>query len=85
VRDAVVNRTNNALERYNRTLNEEFPTAHPKMPDFVQTINRLSKEYYAELKAIQARTSAPRKHRSVNIPDLPDDYATFVPAPRSVD
>jgi hypothetical protein len=32
-RDALVTRTNNALERYNRTLNEEFPTAHPKMPD----------------------------------------------------
>ena len=36
-RDELANRTNNALERCNCNLNEEFLCAHPKMPEFIKT------------------------------------------------
>ena len=38
------NRTNNALERYNRTMNELFPTPHPSLLLFVQTIESQARE-----------------------------------------
>ena len=32
------NRTNNALERYNRPMNEKFPTPHPSLIVFIHSI-----------------------------------------------
>ena len=37
------NRTNNGLEQYNRSMNELFPTPHPSLPLFLQTIERESR------------------------------------------
>ena len=35
----IINRTNNGLERFNRKLNDAFPTAHPKFENI--------REYYS--------------------------------------
>ena len=40
----LANRTNNALERYNRSMNDKFPTPHPTLLVFVQTIELESRE-----------------------------------------
>ena len=34
----LINRTNNALERYNRSLNEMFPTPHPSLLAFIKVL-----------------------------------------------
>ena len=36
--DIMINRTNNPLERYNRTFRDNFPHPHPSMTDFVRVI-----------------------------------------------
>ena len=38
------NRTINPLERFNRKFNDAFASAHSKVPQFVETIKRLSQE-----------------------------------------
>ena len=42
--DILINRTNNPLERYNRTLNEMLP-AHPTMAVFVEAIQGESRRF----------------------------------------
>ncbi|KAG6953148.1 hypothetical protein JG688_00012962, partial [Phytophthora aleatoria] len=41
----IVIRTNNALERFKRDLNESFTTAHPSWLDFMAVIKEKSKNY----------------------------------------
>ncbi|KUF90247.1 hypothetical protein AM588_10002807 [Phytophthora nicotianae] len=41
----IVNRTNNPLERYNRTLNDAFSVAHPDVTLFISVIEAQSREY----------------------------------------
>ena len=43
----LINRTNNALERFNRKLGDAFSRAHPNMVQFVQGINAISLEFVA--------------------------------------
>ncbi|POM69894.1 LOW QUALITY PROTEIN: Hypothetical protein PHPALM_13795 [Phytophthora palmivora] len=42
--NALIARTNNPLERFNRELNSRFPRPHPSMATFVTVINTLSSE-----------------------------------------
>ena len=63
--DSIVNRTNNALERFNRTLKERLlvvvvPHAHPSMAQFLETIKQLSHEHVQELAALRGSTQLPR-------------------------
>ena len=44
--ELLICRTNGALERFNRELNQAFPHSHPTMTDFVTTIRRISHEKY---------------------------------------
>jgi hypothetical protein len=41
----LVSRTNNPLERFNRTLNEAFGTAHPSIEKFIRTIEKISSDH----------------------------------------
>jgi hypothetical protein len=50
----VDNRTNNALENFNRQLNQEFPTAHPNIFHFITTIRDISSRYVQRIKDIRA-------------------------------
>jgi len=45
----IVNRTNNALECYNRVLGEKFSAAHPNVFSFIDTIREMSKLLVAKL------------------------------------
>eukprot|EP00957_Ditylum_brightwellii_P141001 10742170-Ditylum_brightwellii.AAC.1 len=47
------NHTNNALERYNRHLNEIFPKAHPNLPAFVTVLKKESNRVVTKLDQIR--------------------------------
>jgi hypothetical protein len=70
------NRTNNALERYNRTLNNEFPNAHPSLVTFIQSIKLLTFRQVFELQQICRGIRMEPVHK---IPELtiPQEYIDF--------
>ena len=71
------NRTNNALERYNRSMNEKFPTPHPSLLVLVQTIELESREQVQRCENIRrGRIKVPRLQET-NIGPIPFCYSTF--------
>ena len=57
----LANRTNIALERYNRSINDKFPTPHPSLLFFVQKIELESREQVDRCKNIhRGRIRVPR-------------------------
>jgi hypothetical protein len=75
--DIIMNRTNCALERYNRTLQNCFPSPHPNMQVFVNTISLEARRVVLELENIKKGLSPLPVHAPVNIPDIPEDYECF--------
>lgn len=45
----LINRTNNPLERFNRKMNDSFPTPHHTMTSFVEIIRLISDYYVTDL------------------------------------
>ena len=76
-RDDIANRTNNPLERYNRTLNKAFPVAHPTMDHFVTTINSEANRYAQLLCDIQRGRALPPQHQPVPVPPIPQSYYNY--------
>ena len=76
-RDVIINRTNNASERYNRTLKNRFPCAHPSMIDFVCAIRNESHNYVQQLRFISEGKLQPVPHESVTLYPIPDDYTAL--------
>ena len=52
----IQNRTNNALESFNKQLNSEFPAAHPNIFHFIETIKRLSSQKVLEINDKKRKT-----------------------------
>jgi hypothetical protein len=73
-KEKIINMTNNALERFNREMNHCFPNPHPKMPEFINAISGLCRNFAAELDRIKKNKSRPPVHRKANIPVVPVDY-----------
>jgi len=71
------NKTNNPFERYNRSLNDMFPNAHPSMPQFVTTIKGEGQRYVEMLKDIEEMHQEPVHHKAVDIPDIPREYYMY--------
>ena len=72
--DVLVNRTNNPLERFNRTLNERIPT-HPTMQSLVQILKEISCEYVAKMDLIKRKKGRRQnEHAPVRIPLIPADF-----------
>jgi len=74
--DILINRTNNPLERYNRTLNEMLP-AHPTMAVFVEAIQGESRRFVDLLQDIKLKRVKPSNHKKVVIPNIPQEYIDF--------
>lgn len=53
----IANRTNNALERYNRRLNEHFTNAHPNLFAFVEVIKQEFRYYQEKCSEIRQNSS----------------------------
>ena len=75
--NTLINRTNNAVERFNRKLNEEFPNAHLPMTSFVSSLQKITHEYAEDTRRIQkAKRRREDSHQDVYIPKLPVDIRT---------
>jgi hypothetical protein len=56
------NRTNNALENFNRQLNSKFPTPHPNIFHFIDVIREISCKYVRLISEIKSgNAKAPRR------------------------
>ena len=71
----LVNRTNNPLERVNRTIGEKFPTHHPGLVQFMETIKEVSNRMVDSLREIdQQKRSMPSPPDEPYIYSVPSDY-----------
>ena len=78
------NRTNNALECYNRRLNSFFPSPHPSLPHFVQKIEEESRYQAKRLDDMRyGRVVVPESSDAI-IEDIPAVYVNFSPSTVSV-
>lgn len=71
------NRTNNALERYNRHLNYIFPTPHPNLPAFVTTLKAESTRIVTKLENIRHGRVPWPTYEPLNLPEVPTDYYEY--------
>ena len=75
----LINRTNNPLERFNRKMNDSFPTPHPTMTSFVETIRQISDDYVNDLTRIAKGTMCKPVHLPPTLYSIPESYRTFTP------
>jgi hypothetical protein len=68
---AIVNRTNNPLERFHRELNTRFSVPHPSVPRFVTTIEAMSREYIALRSAVAAGAATALRREPIPLPRAP--------------
>ena len=73
------NRTNNGLERYNRSMNDLFPTPHPSLSLFVQTIEKESRRIVKRLDDIRRGHVVVGEVDEAIIGEIPLCNANFVP------
>lgn len=69
----LLNRTNNALERYNKKLKNEIGTS-PSLSHFFEGLKQQAVNHKNELKAMADGISEAPKMAEINIPDIPDEY-----------
>jgi hypothetical protein len=77
-RSEMINRTNNPLERFNRTMNENFPTPHPSLLQFINVIKEISVSRHADLLLIARNDRAAPVHQPVRVEILPKDYTDWL-------
>ena len=71
------NRTNNALENYNRCVNSLFPTAHPSLGHFVHKIEEESRYQLKRLDDIRFGRVITEPQEAI-IVEIPALYTNFV-------
>ena len=75
--DVMVNRTNNPLERFNKTMNERVPK-HPTVTNFVDCVKRITHDYVCQMEATRKGLGRKMAKRApVNIPKIPADFISF--------
>ena len=75
--DKLINRTNNPLERFNRTLNNIFPNGHPSMPQFVDALKEICISTLEKLRRIKRGRDVAPAHAPATIYVIPEDYKMF--------
>ena len=75
--DKLINRTNNPLERFNRTLNNIFPNGHPSMPQFVDALKEICISTLEKLRRIKRGRDVAPAHAPATIYVIPEDYEMF--------
>ncbi|POM69327.1 Hypothetical protein PHPALM_14396 [Phytophthora palmivora] len=71
----IVNRTNNPLERYNRTLNDDFSVPHPDVVRFISVIEKQSRDNVRLINDISNRRARAPSHASPQrAPRFESDY-----------
>lgn len=74
---AIVNRTNNSIERFNRDLNESFTSAHPNLLAFLVVIKEKSKDYVALIEEIRHNRMRYLEHGDLVGVEIPAEYRRF--------
>ena len=74
------NRTNNALERYNRKINEIFATPHPRMNKSVTLIEKDARYEVVRLNNIRSGLDTAQDHLTP-YETIPDEYTMYEPEP----
>ncbi len=72
----MINRTNNALELYNRRINALF-LSKPSLLVFVQVLQEGARDQEARLQEIQTWQAHPADHLKVTIPEVDPAYPRF--------
>jgi hypothetical protein len=68
----IINRTNNPLERYNRTLGDAFKSAHPDLLTFCEVVKEESLRYLTEMEDVRLLRRDPPAHAPEYVyPDVP--------------
>jgi hypothetical protein len=70
----IVNRTNNALEKYNRRFNDLFSKGTPSLAEFIGVVEEESRYYAKKLRNIRRGIERPIEYAEANIPKIPDAY-----------
>jgi hypothetical protein len=73
----LANRTNNPLERYNRTLNGLIDHAGLQLPQLVQIFMEEGKKYVAILQRIKDNEDVPPIRQGLVLPEIPESYWEF--------
>ncbi len=71
-----VNRTNNALERYNRRFNSLFPKK-PSLIEFVQVVENESRAYAEDLRQVRTKRRGENLRDDPTIPTIDPAYYAF--------
>ena len=71
-------KANGCIEAYNKDINSEFSTK-PNLLEFVNRLYDHSKKWIRLLKSDIEDENAKKTYPTADIPDIPDDYSTFVP------
>jgi hypothetical protein len=74
----IINRTNNPIERFNRTFGEALNTTHSTMDNFINCIKMLSCGFVTEMNYIFVGARAPNNHQNVTMYSIPEDYEEFI-------
>ena len=73
------NRTNNALERYNCSLNDTFSSPHPSLLQFVTTIEEEARFQARRLDDISNGKVEPPKNKGLTLFESPLRYKNLEP------
>ena len=73
------NRTNNALERYNRSMNENFPLLHPTLKEFVSTLEKEGRNQVTRLEKIKHGITEAPNYKDLTLDEVLDCYIAFKP------
>ena len=74
----LINRTNNPLERFICKMNDFFPTPHPTMTSFVETIRMISDDYVTDLARIAKGSMAKPVHLPVTVYPISESYRSHM-------
>lgn len=75
--DSIQNRTNNPLERFNRTMNDHFGQISPSLPVFIEGIKKVSAQYVQDIEDVQQRRKTKQVRQSVQFLYPPEHYLLF--------
>ena len=70
----ILNRTNNALEKYNRCVNGMFSKGTPPLPKSISVVEEESRYYAQRGRNIRRGIEKPIEYAKANIPMIPDAY-----------
>ena len=71
------NRTNNALECYNRYLKTLFKGSHPSLLVFIKTIEKEARHQVQKVEDIKYGKAEAPVRSSANIKTIPEEYYSF--------